>query len=214
MFNWFNTRTKYKAISNSLTYYDEQPEIALPKPKFSEKLLQDALCNRRSIRQYSAKQISLQKLSNLLWSASGVNLKLDNGQMLYTAPTASNHQEIIIYGIDEEGGFVYQPQTHSIKRIFKGDIRHFAGEQEFVGTAPLILCIAAKYSRMVKHNLIKKIRYSRIDAGYVSQNIYLYCASADLATVACGKIPRKLLKNLLKLNNGDVILCHPVGERI
>lgn len=214
MFNWFNTCAKYKAIRSRVIYCDEQTEIALPKPRFSEELLHDALRNRRSLRQYSTKPISLQKLSNLLWSASGVNLKFDNGQVLYTNPTASNHQEIIIYGIDKEGGFVYQPQTHSIKRIFKGDFRPFVGEQEFVGTAPLILCITAKYSRMVKHNLIKKIRYSRIDAGYVSQNIYLYCASANLATVACGKIHRRILKKLLRLNNGDVILCHPVGKRI
>ena len=53
--------------------------------------------------------------------------------------------------------------------------------------------------------------YASVDAGYVSQNIYLFCAANNLGTVACGGIDREGLQKTLELSNGRVILAHPVG---
>jgi hypothetical protein len=64
---------------------------------------------------------------------------------------------------------------------------------------------------MGKFDEKKRNFYSGTDAGYVSQNIYLYCASEGLATTACGLIDRKLLQQLLFLDNAKAMLSHPVG---
>ena len=52
-----------------------QEIISLPQPEVSKlsMTLGDALLQRRSERQYSNKEISLQTLSTLLWAACGIS---------------------------------------------------------------------------------------------------------------------------------------------
>lgn len=186
-------------------------EIQLPEPILPELILGKALRRRRSKRQFKRGELSLQELSDMLWCANGVNMELDETKVLRTAPSASNHQEIDLYVFNVDGGYKYNCRKHSLAKMFSGDIRKYVGTQPFVETAPVIICIAADYTRMVRHNSWKKHRYSCVDAGYVSQNIYLYCAAAKLSTVACGKINHELIKKILGIKDGDAILCHPIG---
>lgn len=211
MFGWFNTRKKQQSVLKSITFCEDSQLIKLPNPILPKIELGIALQRRRSTRQFIRSALSLQELSNLLWCASGVNKELSDGGILLTAPTASNHQEIVIYVFNSVGCYRYEPRNHSIKPIFNGDVRALIGEQSFVANAPVIVAIAADYSKMTKHNAWKRKRYSCVDAGYVSQNIYLHCAAEDLATVACGKIHHDFIKNIIGLKKGDVILCHPIG---
>ena len=53
--------------------------------------------------------------------------------------------------------------------------------------------------------------YAAVDCGYISQNIYLFCSSAKLATVACGAIEREHLEKLIGIKNGKALIAHPVG---
>ena len=210
MFDWLYTCKKYREV-RQLISREVNNEIALPEPALPEMSLGKALGLRRSIRQFNVASLSEQALSSLLWSANGVNKITDDNRQLHTAPTASNHQEIDLYLIDANGGYKYNSIKHSLTQLFSGDVRAYVCQQKFVESAPVIVCVVADYSRMVKHNWQKKKRYSCIDAGYVSQNIYLYCAAAKLSTVACGLINRKLIAKVLGLTNCDVILCHPIG---
>ena len=211
MFDWINTCKKYRAVQQLISRENAGCEIALPEPILPELALGKALRARRSERNFVSDSISLQELSNLLWCANGIN-KIDENQKVFrTAPTASNHQEIDLYVFDANGGYRYNYHKHNMEQLFSGDVRAFIGTQPFVEKAPVIVCIAADYSCMVRHNSWKKHRYSCVDAGYVSQNIYLYCAAAKLATVACGKINHELIKRILGIKDGDVILCHPIG---
>ena len=210
MFDWFYTCKKYREV-RQLISRDVGDEIVLPEPVLPEMALGKALRKRRSKRKFGSNELDVHDLSNLLWCANGVNMELDDTKVLHTAPTASNHQEIDLYLIDANGGYKYNSIKHSLTQLFSGDVRAYVGQQKFVESAPVIVCVVADYSRMVKHNWQKKKRYSCIDAGYVSQNIYLYCASAKLSTVACGKINRKLIAKILGITNCDVMLCHPIG---
>jgi len=54
--------------------------------------------------------------------------------------------------------------------------------------------------------------YTATDCGNVSQNVYLFCASEGLATVALGMIDRELISKRLKLKERTkVILSQTVG---
>jgi nitroreductase len=51
-----------------------------------------------------------------------------------------------------------------------------------------------------------------MDAGFPVQNVYLYCASAGLGTVARGSFKRPDVHNALKLTEKqEVVLVQPVG---
>jgi nitroreductase len=54
--------------------------------------------------------------------------------------------------------------------------------------------------------------YSAADVGYISQNVYLWCASEGLATIVRGQIDKPKAKEVLKLKpNQQVILAQTVG---
>ena len=54
--------------------------------------------------------------------------------------------------------------------------------------------------------------YAPNHAGYISQNVYLYAASAGLSTVVCNMVDKKNLIRRMKLGpQYTVILTQPVG---
>ena len=64
---------------------------------------------------------------------------------------------------------------------------------------------------MVKAKPEERERYAGIDAGYISQNIYLYCASEGLASVV-HELDRGQLPSLLKLKPDQrIILAQSIG---
>src|SRR5450759_4511996 len=81
--------------------------IPLLKPESDGgKTVMKALKQRKTIREISDKNIPLQKLSNLLWAACGVNRKKGPfGIPGRTSATASNSQEIDLYVTLKEGTY-------------------------------------------------------------------------------------------------------------
>jgi len=54
--------------------------------------------------------------------------------------------------------------------------------------------------------------FSAVDLGYISQNVYLWCASEGLATIILGQVDKPKVKEVLMLKlNQQVILTQPVG---
>ena len=181
--------------------------IKLPAPnKDGGKPLMQALNERQTHRDFSAKQLSDQQLSDLLWAAVGVNRP--DGKR--TAPTARNCQQIEVYVFMEKGVYLYDAKENMLKLMVKGDKRKIVAMQPFPAEAPVLLVMVANYDKMTGMDMEHKEFYGATDCGYVCQNIYLYCASEGLHTVSLGSIQRDKIKDLLKFN-GKAILAHPVG---
>lgn len=52
-----------------------------------------------------------------------------------------------------------------------------------------------------------------VDTGYISQNIYLYCAAADLGTVTLSLVDRDKLHQRMKLKEHEnIVLTQVVGH--
>jgi SagB-type dehydrogenase family enzyme len=170
--------------------------------------LMEALKNRKTSRAFAAKELPLQTISNLLWAAFGVNRP--DGRR--TAPSAMDCREIDLYVAMKDGLYLYEPTTHGWKRVLDRDIRKECGIQEFHGIVPVDIILVADRARMTKMNEADKDHYAWCDAGFISQNIYLFCASEGLATVVCGWVDRKALEPLMGLRpDQKVILSQPVG---
>ena len=91
------------------------------------------------------------------------------------------------------------------------DIREFTGKQDFTQKAPLNLIYVVDYSRM-STNSKNKAFYSATDTGFISQNVYLFCASENLATVVLGWVDKPALKKIMELKEDqEIILTQPVG---
>src|SRR5512139_3880456 len=184
--------------------------VLLPKPQVDGgRPLMLVLKDRISSRSFSPEKLSMQALSNLLWAAFGIN-RPDTGKR--TAPSAVNRQEIDIYVATADGLYLYEAGSHALKLIRADDIRALTGRQDFVKEAPANLIYVADLSRMGTAPKEDKELYSAADTGFISQNVYLYCASERLATVVRGSIDRQALAKAMNLRPDQrIILAQSVG---
>lgn len=183
--------------------------IRLPEPDTEGgKPLMQALKARRSTRSFSLKELTRQQLSDLLWAANGINRPAEGKR---TAPSAHNNQEIDIYVALKAGLFLYDAKGRQLQKISAEDVRSATGGQGFVKDAPLNLIYVADYSRMGGSQTSKDF-YAATDTGFIGQNVYLYCASAGLATVVRGWVDRDRLAKVMGLaDHQKIILAQTVG---
>jgi len=195
------------AMGQNITMAQEQKSIQLTKPQIAGNPLMEVLAKRSSSREFSPEPLPESILSNMLWAASGIN-RPDSGKR--TAPTAMNKQEIDVYVANERGIYLYDAKSHSLKMIAAGDLRGLTGKQDYVREAAVNLIYVADYSRMGSAS--DKELYAAAATGFISENVYLYCASAGLATVVRAYIDKPLLSKAMKLRaDQKIILAQSVG---
>jgi len=184
--------------------------VKLPAPQTDGgKPLMAALKERKSSRKFSKKALSQQMISNLLWAANGIN-RPDSGKR--TAPSAHNWQETDIYLASDQGLYFYDAKANALLPVLSKDIRVLTGKQKFTGTAPVNLIYVADLSKMKKGSPEDKILYSAAGAGFISENVYLFCASEGLSTVVRAWIDRQKLSQVMKLKpDQKIILAQTIG---
>ena len=156
-------------------------------------------------------ELPIDLIASLLWSAYGYNRPEENKRVV---PSAVNVQEYDIYLFTHEGVYLYNAQKNALMLKVPGDHRKIISKQKHFAVAPVSIVMVANYDRMkVFKTTEDRDFYAAVDAGYISQNIYLFCASAKLATVACGGIDREAIHKVLDIKNGRAMLAHPVGLR-
>ena len=193
-----------------LLYAQGMSPIQLLPPKTEGgKPLMEALKQRRSLRNFSPKELPLQVLSDLLWAAAGINRPDTGGR---TAPTAMDMQEIDIYVAKSDGLYLYDPGANALIPVLAKDVRSFTGEQSFVKEAPINLIYVADHRKMKNLTGEQKNFYAATDTGFISENVYLFCASQGLATVVRGWFNKLSLTKALKLRpSQSIILAQTVG---
>ncbi len=194
------------------TIAQEGEVLKLPEPQTSGGMsLLDALGLRESSRSYSGDQLSEQQLSDLLWAAFGISRPEER---LRTAPSARNWQDIDIYVVMTEGWFLFDHEEHALIKKGDEDLREHTGLQDFVNIAPVNLVYVSDFTKM-PDNVDEETKsfYASNHAGYISQNVYLYCASEGLATVVRGAIDRDEIREALELEDHQrVIFAQTVGH--
>jgi SagB-type dehydrogenase family enzyme len=186
--------------------------IKLNPPELNKSVsLMQALKQRKSSRSYSDKKLTQQQLSDLLWSADGVN-RPDNKR---TSPAAMGVYNTDIYVVLAEGIYLYEPVKQELKPVVKGDFRKATGMQDFVGKAAVELVYVynpkdQKNPRMQVPQE-KRMVWIDVEVGCMVQNVYLYCASEGLASVVRGMIDQKKFGEIIKVKPEQVIIAQTVG---
>lgn len=197
-------------MTNIIKLPDQQTDSNFP--------LMKALAIRRSIRKWKKVPLSSQEISNLLWAWCGITQKQTNRiKSKRTAPSACNSQEIKIYIALKNGIFRYDENNHNLMLISSKDIRKHIGTQKMMHSAPVGLYVAdySKLSSFLFTNDDRRWFISCTDAGFISQNIYLYCDAAGLSTVIISFVDRNKLHNLVGLKECErVVYSQVVGKSI
>lgn len=182
----------------------------LPPPDMKRQTISvmETYKQRKSVREYSAKALSEQDLSDLLWAAQGQNR--EDGHL--TSPTAMNRQEIRLYVFTEKSVSLYDPQANTLTQVASGDHRGImASGQDFVKNAPVVLLMVADMDKFRSNNQHAQWMVA-VDTGIVCENINLFCSAAGLCTVPRGTMDSKAISTLLGLNDNQIpLINNPVG---
>ena len=110
-----------------------------------------------------------------------------------------NRQELSLYVVMPNGAYFYDAKKNVLKEVY-------AGRCEVANNAPLMVVIVADLGR-------QKREFAAVDSGFIGQNIYLYCAANNLATVFKASFNVSALKSLLKLDKNQLpMYVQPVGR--
>ena len=179
--------------------------MKLPEPKRKGKLsVEETIVTRRSIREFSDRPLTLQELSQILWSAQGVTSRWGGR----AAPSAGALFPIDTFAVVgdveslEAGVYKYNVKEHALEKTFSGDVRKELAEaslkQDFISIAPASVVLAAVYERITVKYGRGGHRYTDIEIGHIGQNIYLQAEALNLGTVAVGAFHDADLARLLR----------------
>lgn len=172
--------------------------IELPKPDVAGGMpLMEAVAKRKTMREFSAKQIDMEDLSNILFAAWGVSH--DDKR---TIPTARNRQDMSVYAFWKGKVWKYDGQKHLLEAVSDKSIADALTLQDFVKEAPLTLIFVGKPDDK---------GYWAMHAGSAYQNVGLYCASRGLNNVVRGMIDKKKIADVLGIEPEEVIITQTVG---
>lgn len=206
------------------TYFRETmsvgQSVTLSDPaKESNVSVEQALQNRRSVREYTEELLSIEEIGQLLWAAQGVTS--DDGKR--TAPSAGALYPLEIYvtgqiGEKESGFYHYNPNDHSLSKESEQDLRQsFAAaayDQEWIEDAPINIIVTAFYERLATKYGDKAAQFVHLEAGHAAQNVLLQVESLGLGAVTVGGFDDEEVSATLGLTDEEMPLyIIPVGNK-
>ncbi len=194
----------------------EEKLISLPKPnRRGDKSLEETIASRRSVRSFSDRTVGIEEIGQLLWAAQGIT---DKNRGFRAAPSAGALYPLEVYAVTREGVYRYLPKEHSLKPVRKGDFRgslcEAALNQPSVKNAPLVIVIAADYSRTTRKYKSHGTRYVHMEVGHCGQNIHLQAVALGLNSVSVGAFSEEGVRKVLLLPEKlTPLYLIPVGYR-
>jgi len=173
-------------------------DIKLPAPdKINETTLIQALEKRHSDREFSDKPVDNQTLSTLLWAAYGVN-RTDGKR---TIPTALDKKDLNIYVFNKNGVWLYDAPTHTLRQQSAENRLDLFQMQDYMNAVSTVLVYTGSTED-----------YATMHAGSAYQNVELYTAANDMASIVRGYFDHEKVQEVLGLPAGQrVIISQAVG---
>ncbi|UCG63075.1 MAG: SagB/ThcOx family dehydrogenase [Candidatus Zixiibacteriota bacterium] len=202
--------------------YPEATKIELPVPGRTDASLEEVAQQRKSVRSFADRGITLMDLSRLLLTADGLTHGRGDWQMR-TAPSGGALYPIDIYVFVSRvetlaaGLYHFQVSDSSLELVTSGDfderIHVASNEQGAVGNSPITVILTARFDRSTVKYSDRGYRYTYIEAGCICQNVYLQATALGMGTVAVGAFNDDALNELLMIDGRDeaAILMMPVG---
>ncbi len=189
--------------------------ITLPEPQINgQTSLEETLQRRRSVREFSPEPLTMEQISQLLWSAQGIT----DPAGYRTAPSAGAMYPLEIYLVTEQGLLHYLPQDHSLQRILDGDLRRdlygASLKQESILEAPVTMVFTAVFARTEgRYGSARSPRYIHLEVGHAAQNVLLQAVALGLGAVPVGAYEDARVSRVLGLPADHIPLyLIPIGH--
>ena len=182
----------------------------------------EALAARRTVHGFASRALDLAQVSQLLWDADG----LSDPRGLRTAPSAGATYPLDLYLVVGERGvnnlpagvYHYLVAEHALKAVAPGEARpavvRTCLHQTWMAEAPVMVVITGDYRRCMARYGQRGIRYTHMESGNVSQNLFLAAEDLGLGAGIVGAFEDKALGQVLHLPPAhEPLLVMPVGHR-
>lgn len=195
--------------------------ILLPVPRQdSEFSLEQALRERRSVRQFSRDPIMLAQLSQLLWAAQGIT----DPRGYRTAPSAGALYPLEIYVMPGHveglpvGLYKYQADGHKLVSLASDDRRkqmeRAAWGQDWVSENAALIVFCSVDTRTTGKYGRRGVRYVHIEVGHAAQNVMLQAQAMGLAAAIVGAFGDDFAGEILDLPDSErVVYLMPIGKQ-
>jgi SagB-type dehydrogenase family enzyme len=181
-----------------------------------------ALELRRTVRRFASRPLDLGQISQLLWSAGGVS----DSRGHRTSPSAGATYPLDLYlvvgerGVEDlpAGVYHYQVEAQALTPVAPGDVRAAVARaclhQGWMAQAPVLVVITGEYRRCTGRYGERGVRYTHMESGNVSQNVFLAAEALGLGAGIVGAFEDQALARVLKLPPAhEPLLIMPVGYK-
>jgi SagB-type dehydrogenase family enzyme len=196
--------------------------VKLPAPRRDGNTsVEQALLQRRSVREYRNRPTALADVAQLLWAAQGVT---EPASGFRTAPSAGALYPLEVYAVVgnvegiQPGVYKYRPLGHELERVRSGDVRAelsaAALEQTWIGQGAIVVVFCAVYERTTAKYGDRGIQYVHIEVGHAAQNLCLQAVSLNLGAGVVGAFHDRQVKRILNARaNEEPLYVVPVGVK-
>lgn len=179
--------------------FKEYPGVAkIPLPPIVRRdsmAIEQAIAQRRSVRDYADRALQLDELNRLLHYTTGIN---DSrwGSGLRSTPSSGAlypvETYLVIHAVEgvARGIYHYNVRDHALEQMRAGDFRQSITDaalgQEFFGKAGVVFVLTGVFQRARWKYQDRAYRYTMLEAGHIGQNIYLVATALGLGACAVG----------------------------
>ena len=176
-------------------------------------LFTEILKKRRSVRKFSDKSVSLEKVVGLLWSAYGEFKSEQDGNFHRTSPSAGALYPLVIHITLFKKTGKLCPGVYAVRydefgrvgfNLLSEDFYRFA--RAFLNPSGIlegihgVITISGSFSATGKKYGDRSILYVSLEAGHVAQNVLLEATNSGLATLEIGGFLDGILSDSLFLS--------------
>ena len=193
--------------------YQDGKKVKLPFPENIKTLsFNEAIRNRKSIRGFSDKPLSLEQLGYILWSSTGIQ-RVERGYAFRNAPSAGALYPIETYlfakNIEEVelGLYHYNIKLHILEALDVGDfslsLAHACLDQDMLASAQAVFIWSGVFVRSKWKYKQRAYRYVYLDCGHIAQNLALSATALGLGSCQVGAFYDDEINKILGLDGNE-----------
>jgi SagB-type dehydrogenase family enzyme len=200
-------------------------KVKLPEPLLKGGMeLNQVLKTRRSIRSYKEEPLSLDELSQLVWSAQGIT---DPKTGHRAAPSAVARYPLKLYAVVKPGGvsglkpgvYLYEPKDHSLSLTKEGDLypevlKANAFFNKWIENTDVVFVVGGVPGILQKTMPESGAKFMALEAGMAAENLMLTAVSLGLGCCPVGGFKDEKIAATLGMDKDtEALLLVPVGKR-
>ena len=202
--------------------YPRAQRVILPKPQRPASFLPsfaELVMQRRTVRQFAPEPCSLQELSDVLQYCVGVQHRdakdWNLSHRVYPSGGARFPVEVYLLAVQPGelpvGVYHYHFKTHALEvikpRLMPADVARCFGDP-WIHAGPYILILSGVFFRSEVKYKARGMRHVFLEAGHISQNVYLATQMLQLGCSALGGFVEDQAHELLELDGEAEGIVH------